>query len=385
MSGRITTDNWNKAPNNRISFQYMQALFPTARLIRAAGPAHEFGSAQADVLTMGYTNSAGQSETVGEMLDRTFTDSFLVVKSGDIVTENYYNNMTPDSVHLMNSCTKTFVGMLAGVAVERGLLDPENLVCDYLPELNSSAWEGTTVRHLLDMTAGAAYGEDYTDPVADFWKETAVVGWKPELVTEGSPETLLDYAASLEGKDQEDGEKFHYRTVTTNVIGLILQKVMGHHLSRLLTDEIWSKLATRNDANVCVDRTGDLYVGAGMSARTRDLACFGMMLANNGEFAGEQIIPATWIDDTVSGVDKSHADMQASDYADLGIDHYRNQIWVRSKEGRTMMCLGIHGQIIYVDQNNDSVIVKLSTQPESVDTEMFLDSFAAMEAIVANL
>jgi hypothetical protein len=285
----------------------------------------------------------------------------------------------------MNSVTKSFVGMLAGIAVDRGLLDPEAPVIEYLPGLDNSAWEDATVRHLLDMTAGAYYHEDYTEPETDFWKESAVVGWRPGLVDQSTPATLYDYARSLEGKDQENGAMFHYRTVTTNVIGMILEQCMGSGLGDLLTDEIWSKLCPRHDANVVVDRAGTLYVGAGMSACTRDLANFGMMMINDGCCNGQEIVPARWIQDTVDGDSTSRQCYLDSEYAELGLTHYRNQVWVKDRDKFVMLALGIHGQIIYMDKSSDVVIVKLSTQPESVDMDMFLDAFAAMDAITADL
>ncbi|MEM9759637.1 MAG: serine hydrolase, partial [Pseudomonadota bacterium] len=270
----------------------MQSLFPTCRLASGGSSPFNFGEAVRDLNDIAYSRYNGEAGTVRQMIADSFTDSFLVVKSGAIVSEQYFNHMAVDSLHLMNSVTKSFVGMLAGIAVQRDLLDPAALVTSYLPGLDNSAWDGATVRHLLDMTAGANYGEDYTDLKADFWQETSVVGWRPDLLTGSTPETLYEYARALRGKDQQNGEKFHYRTVTTNVIGLILEEVMGRPLGELLTDELWTKLSPRNDANVVVDRAGALYVGAGMSACTRDLALFGSLMIGDGRIGGEQILPA---------------------------------------------------------------------------------------------
>jgi CubicO group peptidase (beta-lactamase class C family) len=381
----ITTMNWNQAPNNRWSFQYMQALFPTCRLRHGTAPHHEFGVAEKDLQDITYARSNGETGTVKQMIEDSYTDAFLVVKSDAIVSEEYFNNMTVDSHHLLNSVTKSFVGMLAGVAVERGFIDPAALVTDYLPGLGNSAWEGATIRHLLDMTAGAKYGEDYTDREADFWKEAAVAGWRPDLLVEGGPGTLFEYAQSLEGIDQDNGAMFHYKTVTTNVIGMILEEVMGRPLGELLTDEIWSKLSPRNDANVVVDKAGSLYVGAGMSACARDLANFGMMMTQGGEFDGQRVVPASWIQDTMDGDASSSQCFLGSEYAEFGFSHYRNQVWVKDSSKQQMLALGIHGQIIYMNKPAEVVIVKLSTQPDHVDMEMFMDAFAAMDAIADNL
>ncbi|MDA8962068.1 beta-lactamase family protein, partial [Congregibacter sp.] len=327
----------------------------------------------------------GSTSTVDQMLNDSFTDSFIVVKSGAIVEERYYNGMHADSLHLLNSVTKSFVGALMGVVVERGAVDVDALLSNYLPEMSSSAWEGTTVRHLLDMTAGASYAEDYTDLQTDFWKESSVVGWKPPFPDGETASTLLEYAAKREGKDQTDGKPFHYKTLTTNVLGLLISRVLGEDLGDILNRELWSKLKTRNDANVVVDPAGNLYMGAGMSASTRDLACFGMMIVNGGRLGGVQVAPESWIEDTIRGEENSHANFLASDYAEMGLDHYRNQFWVKDAKKGVLLALGIHGQIIYMDCSSGLVIVKLSTQPDAVDLAVFMEAFSAMDAIADQL
>ena len=69
----------------------------------------------------------------------------------------------------------------------------------------------------------------------------------------------------------------------------------------------------------------------------------------------------------------------------FGFSHYRNQVWVKDSANAQMLALGIHGQIIYMNKPADLVIVKLSTQPDQVELNMFIDAFAAMDAIAAAL
>jgi len=385
MSRTMSSLNWNQAPHNRYSFQRVQSFFPSARLDRKNAQPFTFTENQQDLSAIAFQNSKGETATVADMLESSFTDSFLVVKAGSIVSELYLNNMTSTSHHLVNSVTKSYVGMLAGIAIDKGLLDPQAPIQQYLPELDNDAWEGATLRHVLDMTAGAYYHEDYEDRNTDFWKESAVVGWRPDLVSAESPKNLLDYAASLKGKDQQNGEKFHYRTVTTNVLGLILERAMGAPLEDLLSEHLWSKLQTQCDANVVCDAAGHLYVGAGLSATTRDLACFGMMMTGNGKLAGQQIVPRAWVKDTLAGEDCSSQCYLDSEYSVFGFSHYRNQVWVKDKDKGAMLALGIHGQIIYMDQSKDIVIVKLSSQEEQVNMDMFVDAFNAMDAIAGAL
>lgn len=380
----VTTYNWGQPPYNRWSFQHMQSLFPTARLRRGVGPITALGSRPADVLNLPYTGLDGVQRPVCESLDETFSDAFLVVKNGEILAEHYRNEMAADSFHLLNSVTKSFVGMLAGILVEQGVLHADDAVTQHLPELANTAFDDTRVRHLLDMSAAVAYGEDYAEPHADFWLESAVIGWRPSLLTSESPATLLEYAKSLHDKDQPDGAQFHYRTVLTNVLGMVCERAGGRKLQNLLQAKLWSRLGPEQDAVIIVDQAGFPYVGAGMNACARDLARFGQMITQRGKLNGEQIVPASWIADTLSvegHCKRIFADSEYGDFIPGG--HYRNKLWVKDADKGVLLALGIHGQIIYMDQSSGVVIVKLSSQPESVAIEMFQDNFAAMDAIAA--
>ena len=122
-----------------------------------------------------------------------------------------------------------------------------------------------------------------------------------------------------------------------------------------------------------------------MNACARDLARFGQMLLDNGQYAGEQVIPAAWVQDTVRGSDKLRALFAASDYAGMiKGGHYHNQSWAAAEPG-TMFCIGIHGQTIYVNQPARVVIVKLSSHPQPVEAALFADAFTAMSAVAAEL
>ncbi|MBW2397076.1 MAG: serine hydrolase [Deltaproteobacteria bacterium] len=381
-SARVTADNWGFPPFNRASFQQVQALFPTARIRRGNNPATGFGKAARELGDISYTGLDGNRRTVKEMLDDGYTDSFLVTREGAIVSEQHFNGMATDSHHLMNSMTKSFVGALTGIVVEDGSLDLDRPVAAYAPELEKTAFSATTTRHLLDMTAAVQYGEDYADPNADFWIEAAVVGWRPALVNSDSAKSLFDYVSSLQEKEQLDGEKFHYRTVLTNVLGMVLERATGRGLDELIQTEIWSKLGADEDASIVVDPTGFPYVGAGMSACPRDLARFGQMIAQRGHFNGQQIVPAAWIDDIRHADAHTRKVFEESGYgATMPGAHYRNQFWVTNPDRGVLLAIGIHGQTIHIDMSNGVVIVKLSSQPESLHLLMYLDTLAAMTAI----
>lgn len=383
MSRSFDVDNWGYPPHNRTSFQHVQSLFPTVRIRRGTVPPAPWRVVLRDVPALRYTTPDGHTRSVREMIDASFTDAFLVAKGDVLVHEEYANGMSPDSHHLMNSVTKTVLAMLAGIFVGRGAIRPDDRIAHLVPELADTAFAQTTLRHALDMSAAVAYGEDYDDADADFWKETAVVGWRPALVRSDSPRTLLDFARSLRTTEQRDGAGFHYRTVLTNVAGLALERATGRPLADLLDTELWSRLGCEQDAAIVADRAGFPYVGAGMNACARDLARFGRMIVGRGRIDGVQLVPESWIEDTLRPDPEAVAAFAATEYgAGTPGGQYRNQCWVNPPKD-IVMAVGIHGQTIHMNMARDVVIVKLSSQPRPVDVDMFRDTFAAMEAVAA--
>jgi CubicO group peptidase (beta-lactamase class C family) len=104
------------------------------------------------------------------------------------------------------------------------------------------------------------------------------------------------------------------------------------------------------------------------------------MLMNNGVFNGTRVIPEAWIQDTLTQDKKYKSNFLKSDYAlRLPDFHYRNQMWVGNKN--TMLCLGIYGQAILIDQKNKVVIVKLSSHPEPDDAIILGNTFLGISAI----
>jgi CubicO group peptidase (beta-lactamase class C family) len=378
---RFTVDNWGYPPQNRASFQQVQSLFPTARLCRGPGPITTFDGDSSDIFSFSYEGTDGSQRTIKKMLADSYTDAFIVMKENAFLCEHYENGMAADSFHLLNSVTKSFVGMLAGILISKKLMSETDLVIKHIPELAGTAFSESTIRHLLDMTAAPKYGEDYADPSADFWIEADVVGWRPALRTKQSAKTLLAYAETLTESEQRNGEKYHYRSVLTNVLGIVLDRAGQGSLQEQLQNEIWQKLGPEQDAAIVVDSTGFPYVGAGMSACARDLARFGRMIVQQGEYNGEQIVPQQWIDDTRHADDQARINFAESDYgAMMPGGHYRNQVWVEDAEKGILVAIGIHGQVIYMNMQTQVVIVKLSTHPESASA-LFQDGFVAMRAI----
>jgi CubicO group peptidase (beta-lactamase class C family) len=235
------------------------------------------------------------------------------------------------------------------------------------------------------MTAAVAYSEDYDQPKDDFWHEAAVVGWRPDLQSDSSPRSLIDYCKERSQTEQGEGERFHYRTVLTNLCTAVIERATNTPFCEFFAQRLWQPLGPEQDANVVVDPTGLPYMGAGMSACARDLARFGEMLRNDGFYNDQQILPASWVRDTRLGNDELRELFAASDYHGLLPNgHYTNQVWA-DRESDEIMCIGIHGQTIYIHRSKQLVCVKLSSHPYPTDLGLYGATYRALRALAAQI
>ena len=380
-SKSINSNNWRKHPNNEWSFQNIEKLFSTQRIKKGDQKPSKFIVKNAPIDKIEFSNLEGKKQTIRKMLANGYADSFLVLKEGKIIYEEYFNGMSQSSLHLINSISKNFLGMLTGILKENKLIDPNKKISEYVSEFRQSAFSETTLRHALDMTAAVKYDETYDNPNADFWHETSTVGWNPCLEKE-NPSNLLDYALSIEEKEQLDGSSYHYRTILTNIIAITIEAATEEKMSHLLETLIWQKLLPEQDLLMVVDNKGYPYMGAGLNACTRDLARFGQMLLQQGTFNGNSVIPASWIQETVTAGQAYKENFSKDPFGEVFPNgHYKNQTIV-DKNG-CFYCLGIYGQCVYINPKYETVIVKLSSQPGPAIPELLIDSVIAMNKIAS--
>ena len=362
----------------------MKDLFSIQTLSKSNDPSSFDTKLNHDIENFEFDTLEGKSISIKDSFSETHADAFLVIKNEEIIYEKYFNEMSAHSPHLMNSISKSFLGMLAGVLVGKGIVDPEDKISNLIPEFKDSAFVETTLQNALDMAGAVKFGEDYAQPDADFWHETAMFGWRPDLKANLKANNLKEFAQSLKDTEQNDGEKYHYRTILTDVAAMALEQAANQSVFELMDEYIWQKLKPENDAHVVLDLNGFPYFGAGMNASARDLGRFGLMLLNNGKYAEEQIVPASWISDTIAGDSGYKQRFAASEHGPMMPDgHYKNKMWVVDEN--IMLCIGIHGQFICINKATNSVIVRFSSQPEPLDLMMFANTLASIQSVSSKI
>lgn len=378
----VSRAEWDRAPWNRWSFQHIREILPTTEVWRGDQPVREFDRNEKDFDILVVKNIAGEASTLRQLLDETYTDGFLVLHKRAIVYERYFGAMTPRTLHLSQSVAKSIIGMIAGILISRGVLNPKKLVTDYLPELAATGWKGATLQQVLDMTTGVSFNEDYGDPHSDAGQLDVASSWKP--IPSGTdpalkwPAHVWKQILGLKKLSRSHGAQFEYRSIETDVLAFCMERVTGKRVAQIVSEEIWQKLGTEESASFAVDPAGYSIADGGFNATLRDYARFGQMVLADGE----NIVPKVWIEKTRRA---NHAMFAAPYTIVLPNGAYHNQFWVEDSTSRNLMCRGIFGQLIYIDFAHQMVAVKLSSWPEFVNPKKMIATLSAVRTVAAML
>lgn len=376
---QVTLGNWQQPPNNRRTFLKLREVVPTAKV---AGSPDPLPLPAGEPLDLGRAVPLcdGTAGTVGSVLDGTYTDGVLVLRDGKVALERYYGDFAPGRTHMLFSVSKSLVSVVAGVLAGQGLLDPAAPLADYVPELAASGYAGATVRDILDMRSGITFSENYLDPYAQVRLLEQVIGWAPRLDAT-LPHSMYQYLATLRAA-RPHGGVFEYRSCETDVLGWVCERAAGQRMPELLSRVLWSRLA-ESDMDAGVDLAGAVMHDGGLAATLRDTARFGQLLLRFGAAAdGGQVVPAAWVQDALAGaVDSREAFASSPTDTRMPGGMYRSQFWVPYPDRRVLLCLGIHGQMVYVDYDRSVVAAKLSSWPYPQDAAMLLNTLAAFDAL----
>ena len=380
---QVTLANWQDPPFSRWAFRHMRELIPS-QPIPAAGTASALPAASVSLPDPPVWRLDGSTATAAEVFADTCTDALVVLHDGKLVAERYDDGMTAATPHLLMSVSKSLVGCVAGVLADRGRLDPADRVTAYVPEAGSSGYAGATVRNLLDMRTGVAFRETYSALDAEVRVMERSMGWRP--ARPGDPAGAYPYLTTLEQAGPH-GAEFTYRSADTDMLGWVCERASGTRMADLISALIWQPIGAERDAEITCDPLGSAIHDGGISATARDLARFGQMLIDDGVAQGYPVVPRAWLAGTRAPEPGVREAFAATDNEFvLPGSWYRNQFWViPGHDGPVLVCLGIHGQLIYADRAARTVVVKFSSWPDPQNTAYLLDTLRACGAIAAQL
>jgi CubicO group peptidase (beta-lactamase class C family) len=382
----VTLDNWQTAGQLEWTFQHMAEILPTVPIRRGDAPAVRLPSRPFDPGSLSVICNDGRASDVDHVIAETNTDGWLLVHDHPqlgpgVLVEQYPSGMEPSALHLLMSVSKSIVGTAVGSLVGEGVIDPEAPITHYVPAFHDKGYAGATIRNLLDMRSGIKFSEDYLDPWAEVRVLEQAFGWAPRLSPD-VPGTLREFLLSLRQATPHGGP-FSYRSCETDVLGWVIEAATGQRFAQLASDLVWSRLGVEFDANIGIDAEGSGMFDGGISAALGDLARFGLMILRGGtSLTGEQVVPPWWIDDSFAGGPDSvraFAESPGDNRMPGGL--YRNQFWIPNAARPVLLCLGIHGQMVYVNRGARVVAAKLSSWPTPQDAWKLFSTVSAFDAI----
>jgi CubicO group peptidase (beta-lactamase class C family) len=201
------------------------------------------------------------------------------------------------------------------------------------------------------MSSGVRFDEDY----AEFHSDINRMG---RTIALGN--SINEFAASLKS-ERKPGEYHHYVSMDTQVLGMVLQQTTGMTPAAYLEEKIWKKIGMQSNAKWLVDDYGMELVFGTLNVTLRDYARFGRLFMNQGNWSGEQIVPAQWVKDSTTP-DGPHL-QPGKNPLSSSRNGYGYQWWIPETPKNDFMALGVHGQYIYINPGKRVVIVKNSADP----------------------
>lgn len=350
--------NWRDAPFSRWAFSNVRRLIPVADIDNDPDALWALPEAPRSLDAFKLPLGHGASLDLEGFLQATATDAIVVLHDGRIVFETYANGVTRRTPHILMSASKAVVGLLAGILQRNGDLAINSLVSDYVPEIAGTAYQGATIRHLLDMRTGIALDDSQ---MRDY---EAASNWGP---VEASRPGLGFHAffKTLAASRNPHGGPFSYVSPNTDLLGWAMERATGRRFADLLSALLWKPMGAGHGAYVTVDCEGAPRCTGGLCATARDFARIGQLMMQDGRREQADIIPAAWIDDIARNGDREawRNGAWGKDFAPISPDmSYRSGWYVIHGQPRILFAMGVHGQSLFVDRANRLVIAKLSSQ-----------------------
>ena len=285
----------------------------------------------------------GKKISFDEFLKETKTNAFIIVRDGKITFEGYYNGKTNKTILPSYSVAKTMTSLLIGQLIDEGKLRESDTFVSLLPEFKAnSSFDKVTIKDLLDMNSGIGVSDNYPSGPA---------GWGVAIAQMYASTDSNWWLMNNRKMREEPGTFAEYRSVNTLMLGLVIQRLTGNDLAMEMTNRIWQPMGADFDATWNVDKlNGHEKAFCCFNAIARDYARVGQALMTGTP----KIASSAWLK-------RLSTPAVTLDYG-WG---YSAQMW-HPYPGINLM-LGLHGQYVYQDPANKTVIVKLSDLPTSAD------------------
>lgn len=298
-----------------------------------------------------FVDAHGLTRSLRAFLGETDTTALLVLKDGRIVHEQYAVTGGRDVPWMSMSVAKSFIATLVGIALhDKHIKSLDDPISGYSPIFRGSAYDGVRIKDVLQMSSGARWNEDYSNPESDALR----------LGNALSPGGSLDQFLSRTAKELAPGTVCRYNSADTQALGVLLAAAVGSDIASYMRDRLVAPLGLEQPSYWIADEKGREMAFAGLLMCARDYAKLGEMYRQRGSWHGQQILPESYVHAA------THWDAEHLKPGKVKVGPnsrptgYGYQWWVPEGNEGEFMASGVYNQNIYVNPKRATVIVKLS-------------------------
>lgn len=341
-------------------------LFPV-RVVERGGTVRKLSASKTPLKNVHF-EAGGKQYDLFDFLALNRVTGLLILKNGNVVLEDYELSIGPETRWPSFSMAKSLASTLIGAALQDGSITSlDDPVTKYVPVLKGGAYEGVSVRNVIQMASGVKWDETYTDPKSDRRKLL-------EIQLQQKPGSILAFMSSLP-KAEVAGTIWNYNTGETFIVGAVLEGATHRSLATYLSEKIWSRWGMEHEATWWVESpNGMVWAGGGLSATLRDFGRIGLLVLADGVIDGKRLVPQGWFDEAGT----------AKQIGGKTVDY--GYLWWTIPKGDPVhegafAAHGIFGQRMYINRRENLVIAVLSARPKPtgstvVDDDAFFGAVA---------
>jgi CubicO group peptidase (beta-lactamase class C family) len=318
------------------------------RTVKAGAPVRPLTYGKRALPDFTFPSSTGPSD-IYDYVSRNRIAGLLVMKDDEVLLEHYDLGIDAATRWLSMSMAKSVSTTLVGAAVQDGsIASIDDPLAKYLPDLGT-AYDGVTVKTLMQMTSGVRWSDDQTNPASERRHMLA-------LQVAQQPGDIMRYMAERP-RAAAPGTQWCYSTGDTHVVGALVKAATGKWLSDYLSEKIWSKLGMEVDGAWWLEAPDGLEVaGSGLFATLRDYVRFGRFILADGVIDGTRILPDGWMREAGA----------ARQIGGKRVD-YGYMWWIvpapdGSLDDGAFVARGIFGQLLYINPKQRVICAVLSAR-----------------------
>lgn len=328
------------------TFQMMDEILPFS-VVRATNPS-PLPTGEATLPTS--FDVDGETLSVADYIEMAEITGLTVMRNGEIVNQAFFQGADETTQFTSWSVAKSFVATLIAKALQDGLIDSlDDPAAKYAPQFEGTAYGETSLRHLLMMSAGVDFNEEYSpgnpSDIRPLFFNAFILGRN------------IDTMVSEIERNRTPGEDLHYTSPNSHVLAAVARGVYGGRLADVVTEELWGPLGMVSDATWLQNKQGEDGIGVGyccLQATSEDYARMGEFYRLDGVWNGERLLPEGWSEEATT----PRADFQEPGNTRYDQRGYGLHFWVPDGYDGEFYMAGVFGQYVWVDRHRGVVIAQ---------------------------